>query len=350
MKLSIKASSLFSMLVATTHLMSTNYAFTPTNRLFHRTLSSTSPTIPTIAVHSSSSSLFMFREYGPPSSDQQSLDQLNQSSQQEYQVHLAAFKELLNQVINVNQREHLPRICTQNIDLLVGMKGYETTAICNEVMEEARMSNNQELIDNTEAAIQYVVYFVETFVTEAKAIDDGNKAMLGEIIKCILGRESLTEKIDVDQLPPESQREQNLNMFLAHNRDKFTPGFIRHLEGECNRIQSAPTNTQESMKLLEILRMIQIRVVEELGKELGEGAQVLGQLIGYQNREERLAVLEAGLAVRGVGFASELNALTLEALDGFNKVGSKADPGLVAIVEEINNYIQVYIARNQMYE
>lgn len=287
----------------------------------------------------------MFKEYGPPS-DQPSIEELNNLEAQTYQRQLAAFQDLLNQVIHVNKRENLPRICTQNIDLLVTMRGHDSVAICNHVMEEARQTNDQALIENTEAAIQYIVFFVETFVTEAKAIDDSNKHLLGEILKVMIGRETLTEKIEISELPSESEREQNLNIFMAQNKALFTPGFLRHMEGECRRIQSAPTNTPESMKLLQIIRMVQTRIIEELGKDLGEGAQVLGQLIGYENRDERLAVLEAGLEVRGVGFATELNALTAEALEGFQKAVNGADPSLVAIVQEINDYIQVFIARN----
>jgi hypothetical protein len=289
----------------------------------------------------------MFKEYGTPADEELSVEELNRIDAETYEKQKESFKELINQVIHVNKRENLPRICTQNIDLLVGMRGNDSVSICNDIMADSRRSNDQALIDNTEAAIQYIVFFVETFVTQAKAIDDKNKALLGEIIKCMIGRTSLTEKIDIADLPPESERERQLNYFLSTHKEQFTPGFLRHLDGECNRIQSAPTSTPESMKLLQIIRMIQARIIEELGQDLGEGAQVLGQLIGYDNREERLAVLEAGLTVRGVAFASELNALTLEALDGFRMLHEGVDANLVAIIQEINDYIQVFITNNE---
>ena len=57
--------------------------------------------------------------------------------------------------------------------------------------------------------------------------------------------------------------------------------------------------------MLEILRVIQARILEELGKGIGEGAIVVGQLLGYDEKAERLAVLDAGLAVRGIDFAHE---------------------------------------------
>lgn len=321
-------------------LLCKTHAFAPI--LNHQqTVSSSMSLLPTY----SPSPLFMFKEYGPSSGDD--AEELKRHAEWNYERQKDAFKLLIKEVIHVNKRENLPRLCTQNIDLLVSLKSNDSVTICNDIMAEARRSGDQALIDNTEAAIQYVVFFVETFVTQAKAVDDQNKALLGEIIKCMIGRTSLLEEISIDDLPSEAEREQNLNRFLSANKEKFTPVFLRHLDGECQRIQAAPENTPESIKLLETIRLIQTRVVEELGKDLGEGAQVLGQLIGYESKEERLAVLEAGLTVRGVEFAAELNAMTMEALEGFKKVLGGADPSLVKIIQEINDYIQVFINKNQ---
>ena len=79
---------------------------------------------------------------------------------------------------------------------------------------------------------------------------------------------------------------------LSNESEAFTPGFLRHVEGECTRIASLPETTAESIQMLEILRVIQARILEELGKDIGEGAVVLGQLLGYENKAERLAVLD----------------------------------------------------------
>ena len=140
--------------------------------------------------------------------------------------------------------------------------------------------------------------------------------------------------------------EARLDALFEREKENFTPGFLRHLEGECKRIASASRLTPESGKLLETLRMIQARVVEELGQELGEGAVVLGQLLGYDDRSERLAVLDAGLTVRGVPFAKELVELTEEALEGFERVPGGADPDLVRIVTEIDERIRQFIDKN----
>jgi len=73
---------------------------------------------------------------------------------------------------------------------------------------------------------------------------------------------------------------------------------------------------------------------------------MLGQLLGYDNKAERLAVLDAGLTVRGVVFASELSALTSEALDGFKRV-KDVDPELVKSIEEIDERIRLFTEKNQ---
>mmetsp|Transcript_20925 Transcript_20925/g.34310 ORF Transcript_20925/g.34310 Transcript_20925/m.34310 type:complete len:129 (+) Transcript_20925:1066-1452(+) len=116
-------------------------------------------------------------------------------------------------------------------------------------------------------------------------------------------------------------------------------------------IASLPTISPESAKMLEILHVIQTRILEELGKSIGEGAIVLGQLLGYDDKAERLAVLDAGLAVRGVEFARELKGLTNEALEGFEAVQQQqqdggsggVDPELVKSVEEMDERIQLFI-------
>lgn len=352
MKLILKTSTLFSIILTSSYLTSPNHAAfiapRPTTKNNIQVCDPARKTFVNFRIRDTPmpSSLHMFREYAPQLNQDLPQEEQEQLNAQNYQTTLAAFKDILNQVITVDKRENLPRICTQNIELLVNLKSEDSVAICNDVMEEARRSNDQALIDNTEAAIQYIVYFVETFVTEAKLVDDKNKAILGQIIKVVIGRSSLLEEISVEDLPTELERENNLNEFLALNKEKFTPPFLRHLEGECKRIQNAPQNTPESMKLLQIIRMIQLRIVEELGQDLGEGAQVLGQLIGYDDKQERMAVLEAGLTVRGVEFAAELSGMTGEALIGFQKQIGGVDQNLFTIIQEIHDYIQVFIARN----
>jgi len=140
--------------------------------------------------------------------------------------------------------------------------------------------------------------------------------------------------------------ESGLDALLEMETEAFTAGFLRHLEGECDRITIQPTLTQESTRMLQILRVVQARILEELGKGLGEGALVLGQVLGYDDRAERLAILDAGLMVRGATFATELASLTAEALEGFKNVGNsdgRVDPELVERVRDIDGRIRKFV-------
>jgi hypothetical protein len=87
-------------------------------------------------------------------------------------------------------------------------------------------------------------------------------------------------------------------------------------------------------------------------KDIGEGAIVLGQLLGYDDDSERAAVLDAGLAVRGAGFARELARLAREALGDFRAmtsspssavVAAAVDPELVRRVESIDARLRTYV-------
>jgi NADH dehydrogenase FAD-containing subunit len=86
---------------------------------------------------------------------------------------------------------------------------------------------------------------------------------------------------------------------------------------------------------------------QSLLQDIGEGAIVLGQLLGYEDESERLAVLDAGLTVRGVEFANELAALTEEALEGFEQASARenVDAELVDRVRVIDDRIRKFIGR-----
>ena len=56
-------------------------------------------------------------------------------------------------------------------------------------------------------------------------------------------------------------------------------------------MQIEPQITPESSKLLQTLQVTHMRVIEEMGKDLGETALALNQLLGYDNDNERHAVL-----------------------------------------------------------
>ena len=301
------------------------------------------------------------RTYGP--SDDITIDQEQEEWEKANDARVAQqkveFAQLLSDVVACTDVDHLPGIMTRKIDLLLNMQGFEGVAILKEAIEEAQQTGDEERIFAVESAVNLILTFAEEFVANATSLDEGNKKLLGKIVKEIT---SGWDKTSSTSSPSESKGfgstastksnsrpgiddEARLDALFEREKDNFTPGFLRHLEGECKRIASASRLTPESGKLLETLRMIQARVVEELGQELGEGAVVLGQLLGYDNRSERLAVLDAGLTVRGVPFAKELVDLTAEALEGFERVPGGADPELVRIVTEIDERIRQFIEK-----
>lgn len=246
------------------------------------------------------------------------------------------FRGLLQEVLSTKNPEHLPSLMTKHVELLLAMRGYEGVDLINSAIKEAREKGGKESEQTTMDAIEFILSFAEEFVEQAQNIDDSNKKLLGKIIRTLTNRESGITSLDQEEI---------LDDFMIKEKENFTAGFLRHLEGECDRIAAAPIMTPESSRLLEIMRIIQARVLEELGKDLGEGALVLGQLLGYDDASERLAVLDAGLTIRGADFANEMIALTEEALDGFQKVPGGADPDLVDRVAGIQDRIKAFLKR-----
>jgi hypothetical protein len=242
------------------------------------------------------------------------------------------FRNLLSQIREAKDPQHIPSILARRMDLLLNMSGEIGTAVCESILKETKAEKGDDAASQTEEFIDIILSFAEDFVQETQKIDRQNKELLGMILKTLADKEKGAR-----------DREEALDALLAAEKDKFTPGFLRHIEGECDRIASAPKMTPESIRLLEILRLIQTRVLEELGKDLGEAAQVLGQLIGYESKVERLAVLEAGLTVRGPDFARELLELTEEALEGFQRVPQGSDQNLVKCVTEIDERTRKFL-------
>lgn len=253
------------------------------------------------------------------------------------------FAILIQDIIDCPTPEQLPAIVSSRMDLILNLRGYEGINLFQQTIQQAERSGNEQYLEDVEAACDYILSFTEEFVDQAKEMDDVNKNLLGKIVKQISSSN--------DDSLSEIERERALDDLLQTEKKNFTPGFLRHIEGECTRIQTAPKISKESIKLLETLRLIQTRVVEELGKDLGEGAQILGQLLGYDDQDERIAVLEAGLTVRGLDFAQELADLTTEALDGFAQIPKdEIDPELVSRVSELKDCIVNYIEERSSWE
>lgn len=242
------------------------------------------------------------------------------------------FRELVEKVMMASDPNHVPSVLTKNMELILSLSGEDGVEVVESILDETREEQGEEAAQRIEEVIDAILSCTEDFVHQAEKIDNDNKKLLGQIIMILADKERSSR-----------DREEALDELLSKEKDSFTPGFLRHIEGECERIANAPKMTPESARLLEILRTIQTRVLEELGNDLGESAQVLGQLIGYSDKAERLAVLEAGLTVRGLAFAQELVSLTEEALEGFKLVPGGADPGLIECVEQINERTRQFV-------
>jgi plasmid stabilization system protein ParE len=252
------------------------------------------------------------------------------------------FRTLLEESLATTKADHLPRLLANNIELIMSLQyGGEGAQVISELIEEAK-AEGQEQFQRTVEVAETIVTFAEDFVEQASQMDDQNKLLLGKIIK------TMTFKDYGDDAPRD--REEVLDQLMEEEKENFTPGFLRHIEGECERIANAPKMTPESARLMEILRIIQTRVLEELGQDMGEAALVLGQLMGYENKDELLGVLDAGLTVRGKDFAFEMAALTEEALGGFQRVPGGVDPELVERVTFIDRRLREFLEETDEFQ
>jgi hypothetical protein len=283
-----------------------------------------------------------------------------------------SFRQLVDQVLSAERPEHLPRILVNHMELILSMRSSgsseQGTRIIANVLEQVQQEqqsgdNDDKNSDNDDVrysqtlhAIDIILTFAQDFVEQAQAMDQHNKQLLGKIFKAMMVNDGNTnnnnnhvvaDEEETTNLPP---GEEVLDRLLEQEKEHFTPGFLRHIEGECERISNAPAVTPQSARLLEILRIIQTRVLEELGKDMGEATVVLGQLMGYNSDEELLGVLEAGLTVRGSAFALEMASLTEEALDGFQRVPGGVDPELVERVTFIDKRLREYLDDNNQFQ
>ena len=295
----------------------------------------------------------MAKSYGPKDAEIISSSNDNNTNNNNLK---AEFTTVLNSVVTMTSDEtpeELPSLLATNIEMI--LSAMNTNGLIEQVIQEdviqkssssssSSSSPQERRLEELSSAVNVIVSFVETFVEEAQSMEDVYKQLMGKIFQSIAPTNNQEGGGGNNNYA--AFGEAALEDLLVNEKEAFTPGFLRHIDGECNRLASLPTISPESAKMLEILRIIQARILEELGKGIGEGAIVLGQLLGYDEKAERLAVLDAGLAVRGVDFANELKGLTTEALDGFKAVQGGVDPGLVKSVEEIDERIQQFIEKS----
>ena len=275
--------------------------------------------------------------YGPPTPTPGSDTFDDEGESLELAKRKSDFRKLLEQAIVTTDRNHLPQLLARNLDLILSLQGEDGSDVISELIEEAHQQGPQ-VLEQTLELMEHIMIFAEGFVEQAIEMDNANKKLLGKVIRTMTSDPSIRD------------REELLDELMEQEKNNFTPGFLRHLEGECDRIANAPKMTPESARLLEILRIIQTRVLEELGKEMGDAALVLGQLMGYENDNELLGVLDAGLTVRGTDFAKEMVLLTEEALEGFQQVPGGVDTELVDRVTLIRSRLRTFIDGNNDFQ
>ena len=285
------------------------------------------------------------RRYGPPSTgdlgdgDYQPGDPSDSSSANDLiQEKTRAMQTLIQKVREVTDAQHVPSLLTRNVGLLLSFSPAEMSVCLDSIRKASQFQDSHGSTEDTEEIIDIILSFAQDFCDETARLYNLNRLLLGRIIKAMA------------DTTPDSRREEALDNLLASERSNLTPGFLRHLAGECERIESAPKLTPESLRLLESLRVIQARVVDEMGRDLGEPAQVIMQLLGYETKGERIAILEAGLVVRGIDFARELLTTTHEALNGFQNVPVDVDSELVERVQEINDRTRRFIEEEAVKE
>lgn len=169
------------------------------------------------------------------------------------------FLNLLQQVMTASKPEHIPGLLTRHLDFLFAL----TQPVLDSVIRKAQKESDdeQQLQKQMLNAIELVVTFLHDFVEQAQHMDLRHKELLGEIIT------TMRKKDEVE-----------LDRFLESKQKQLTPGFLRHIEGECERVANAPKMTKDSSRLLQLLYTIQARVLEELGKVKKEKLKLLSTL------------------------------------------------------------------------
>ena len=302
------------------------------SRKEHRVVVEALQIAPTFLARRDSHCFLAAQRYGPQ--DDHHGKQQSQSPPVVSRQQKQEFRQLVTKALSVSDPQHLPSLMTQNIPLVLSLtEGQQGSEMVESILNDDSLVQNYGA-SRVSQAIDFILSFAQDFVDQASQLDKQNKELLGLILRAMSGDQT------------SRQREEALNEILK--TQKLSAGFLRHLEGECERIASAPKTTPEGARLVQMLKLIQARVLEELAAEsLGEAATVLGQLIGYDDKAERLAVLDAGLTVRGVEFAEEMLALTQEALEGFTRVPGGADPGLVTCIKEVDERLKSFIEKER---
>jgi aspartate aminotransferase-like enzyme len=198
------------------------------------------------------------KRYGPPS-EEINLNETNDTNDIKSQ-----FISLLNDVMSSTEEE-IPGLLTRNMNTI--MTALSIRDFLDDILQDETSNTSSTYhLEQVSDAINTILIFVESFVEETSQMETTYKRLLGKIFKLITpAKNNQMESESVTELHSNAL-ENELDKVLAQEKEAFTPGFLRHLEGECMRIESSKSVTPESTKMLQILRVIQTRVLEELGK------------------------------------------------------------------------------------
>jgi len=209
---------------------------------YNGVVSKSSPSMTTCFMSMSPSSM-RSRRYGPPiKTATEEKDSDTESEEEDLARREEEFRNVLKQVMTVKRPEHIPSLLTNHLNLLLGMRQSE---VLQRILVKARQENDVGMIE----AAQVVVNFLEEFVQHAQKVDAHYKKLLGDLIH-----------------QAKEGDEDAFDEYVSKNRQEWTPGFLRHLNGECDRISSAQKMTPESARLCEMLYIVQARILDEIGK------------------------------------------------------------------------------------
>ena len=96
--------------------------------------------------------LRLARSYGP----QDDVDQKSWEISNEERVarQKKEFRQLIDNIVGCSEPDFLPRIVTQNIDLVLSLRGFEGGSMLKEIIDETKESGDEERVSAVEEAAE----------------------------------------------------------------------------------------------------------------------------------------------------------------------------------------------------
>ncbi|GMH50587.1 hypothetical protein TrRE_jg11399 [Triparma retinervis] len=201
---------------------------------------------------------------------------------------------------------------SERLTTLINMRGKKGAEVIQGYMESEKGGEDERELNGM--LISYVIDFLELFVSSAADRSDANKALMSELVKIVTGRVKGVEGAYVEG--DGKVTEEDVDKWMDENAKRFDGGFIRYLDSEVHRVTSSPNQSQPVIKTGSILKIVRVRVLEEVGKRMGEEIEVMNQVLGYDKDGIRERVVLAGLEARGRDMAERLKAVCEEVLEG----------------------------------